>query len=233
MFGNTREGAWGPCKQLGLLTSREVGHSRGGGKELCPQGMALHYKNYFGWIQSQGKKAASTSATDSLSRQEDPEQRQDLRMKVQALTVTMLLLVLLCSAPAPSGVLGSQAGNLERQAGTGDPGEAPWPPGDGGDKLPGQGSERSHPLARAWKVMREAHPSSRSPSKATAKALLGNGEQVPPGKPWRLAVQPSRSRIPRLSHHLKDYGKFNSDTVSTACPCSGGRGFAGGVCSPG
>lgn len=56
MFGNTREGAWGPRKQLGLLTSREVGHSRGGGKELCPQGMALHYKNYFGWIQSQGKK---------------------------------------------------------------------------------------------------------------------------------------------------------------------------------
>lgn len=139
-------------------------------------------------------------------------------MKVQALTVTTLLLVLLCSAPAPSGVLGSQAGNLERQAGTGGPGEAPWPPGDGGDKLPGQGSERSHPLASAWKVMREAHPSSRSPSKAMAKALLGNGEQVPPGKPWRLAVQPSRSRIARLSHHLKDYGKFNSDTVSTACP---------------
>lgn len=165
----------------------------------------------------------------ALSRQEDPEQRQDPRMNVQALTVTMLLLVLLCSAPAPSGALGSQAGNLERQAGAGGPAEAPWPPGDGGDKLPGQGSERSHPLANAWKVMREAHRSSRSASKATAKALLGSGEQVPPGKPWRLPPQPSRSRSARLSHQLKDYGRFNSDTVRTACPwterervCAGG-----------
>ncbi|XP_053799468.1 uncharacterized protein LOC128788449 [Vidua chalybeata] len=150
----------------------------------------------------------------ALSRQKDPEQRQDLRMNVQALAVTTLLLVLLCSAPALSGTLGSQASNLERQAGAGFPEEAPWPPGDGGDKLPGQGSERSHPLASAWKVMREAHPSSRSLSKAMAKALLGSGEQVAPGKPWRLPLQPSRSRMARLSHHLKDYGKFNSDTHS-------------------
>ncbi|RMC02885.1 hypothetical protein DUI87_20078 [Hirundo rustica rustica] len=145
---------------------------------------------------------------------EDPEHRQDLRMSVQALTVTTLLLVLLCSAPAPSGALGSQAGNLERQAGVGGPGEAPWPPGDGGDELPGQGSERSRPLANAWKAMRAAHPSSRVRGKATAKALLGSGEQVAPGKPWRLPLQPSRSRIARLSHHLKDFGKFNSDTHS-------------------
>lgn len=135
-------------------------------------------------------------------------------MSVQALTVTTLLLVLLCSAPAPSGALGSQPGNLERQARLGGPEEAPWPPGDGGDKLPGQGSERSHPLASAWKVMREAHPSSRVRSKAAAKAVLGSGEQVAPGKPWRLPLQPSRSRIARLSHHLKDFGKFNSDTHS-------------------
>lgn len=138
-------------------------------------------------------------------------------MNVQALAVTMLLLVLLCSVPALSGVLGSQASNLQRQAEAGLPEEAPWPPGDGGDRLPGQGSERrTHPLASAWKVMREAHPSSRSLSKATGRALLGSGEQVAPGKPWRLPLQPSRSRTARLSHHLKDYGKFNSDTVSTA-----------------
>lgn len=166
----------------------------------------------------------------ALSRQEDPEQRQYLRMKVQALTVTTLLLVLLCSAPAPSGALGSQAGNLERQAGARGPEEAPWPPGDGGDKLPGQGSERSHSLASAWKVMREAQRSSRPPSKAMAKALLGTGEQVPPGKPWRLPLPPSHSRIPRLGHHLKDYGKFNSDTVSTACPRPAGeRVWVGGL----
>lgn len=67
MFGNTREEDWGPRKQLDFLASWEVGHSRGGGKGLCPQGMSLHYKNYFGWIQSQGEKAASTSATDSNS----------------------------------------------------------------------------------------------------------------------------------------------------------------------
>lgn len=155
-------------------------------------------------------------------------------MNIQTLTVTTLLLVLLCSAPAPFGALGSQAGNLERQAGAGSPEEASWPPRDGGNKLPGQGSERSHPLTNAWKVMREAHPSSRSPSKAMAKALLGSGEQVPPGKPWRLPLKPSHSRTVRLSHHLKDYGKFNSDTVSTACPwtarervCAGG--LAGGA----
>lgn len=135
-------------------------------------------------------------------------------MNVQALMVTTLLLVLLCSAPAPCGALGSQAGNLERQAGAGGPAEAPWPPGDGEDKLPGQGSERSHPLASAWKAMREAQPSSRSASKATAKALLGRA---------------SRSRSARLSHQLKDYGRFNSDTVRTTCPwtvrervCAGG-----------
>ncbi|KAM7057044.1 uncharacterized protein M8220_003289 [Acridotheres tristis] len=130
-------------------------------------------------------------------------------MNIQALTVTTLLLVLLCSAPAHSGALGSQASTLERQAVAGGPEEAPWPPGDGGDKLPGQGSERSHPLTNAWKVMREAQPSSRS-----SKALLGSGEQLPPGKPWRLPLQPSRSRMGRLSHQLRDYGKFNSDTHS-------------------
>lgn len=67
MFGSTREGDWSPRKQLGLLVSWEVGHSRGGGKGLCPQGMSLHYKNYFSCIQSQRKKAASTSAIDSDS----------------------------------------------------------------------------------------------------------------------------------------------------------------------
>lgn len=67
MFGNTKDRDWGPHKQLGLLTSWEVGHSRGGGKGLCLQGMFLHYKNHFSWIQSQGEKAASTSATDSNS----------------------------------------------------------------------------------------------------------------------------------------------------------------------
>ncbi|XP_056364750.1 uncharacterized protein LOC130262022 [Oenanthe melanoleuca] len=173
--------------------------------------MSLHYKNYLAWIQSQGEKAAFTSATDSSSLVQagGPEQRQDLRMNVQALTVTTLLLVLLC----PSGALGLQASNLERQAGAGGPGEAPWPPGDGGDKLPGQGSERSHALAKAWKAMREAQPGSRS-SKAMAKALQGRGEQLPPGKPWRLPGQPSRSRTARLSHQLSDFGKFNSDTHS-------------------
>ncbi|CAN8212640.1 unnamed protein product [Coccothraustes coccothraustes] len=137
-------------------------------------------------------------------------------MNVQPLAVTRLLLVLLCSVPALSGQQGSQASNLQRQAEAGFPEEAPWPPGDGGDKLPGQGSERTHPLASAWKVMREAHRSSRSLSKATAKALLGSGEQVAPGKAWRLPLQPSRSRMARLSHHLKDYGKFNSDTSDDA-----------------
>lgn len=135
-------------------------------------------------------------------------------MNAQALAVTPLLLVLLCSVPALSGVLGSQASNLQRQREAGFPEEAPWPPGDGGDKLPGQGSERTHPLASAWKVMREAHGSSRSLSKATPKALLGSGEKVAPGKAWRLPLQPSRSRMARLSHHLKDYGRFNSDTHS-------------------
>lgn len=172
-------------------------------------------------------------APTALSRQEDPEQRQEPRMNVQVLTVTMLLLVLLCSAPAPSGALGLQAGNLERQAGTGGPEEAPWLSGHGGDKLPGQGSESSHPLANAWKAMREVQPSSRSSSKALAKALLGTGEQLPPGKPWRLPLQPSRSRMARLSHHLRDYGKFNSDTVSTACPGTAGLVLGGAGCQGG
>ncbi|XP_063251639.1 uncharacterized protein LOC134549706 isoform X2 [Prinia subflava] len=135
-------------------------------------------------------------------------------MSVQALTIPTLLLVLFCSAPAPSGALGSQAGNLGRQAGAGGPEKAPWPPGDGGDKLPGQGSERSHPLADAWKALREAQPGSGSPSKAAARALPGSGEQLPPGRPWRLPALPSRSRTARRSHHLKDYGRFNSDTHS-------------------
>lgn len=75
--------------------------------------------------------------------------------------------------------------------------------------------------------MREAHPSSGSLSKAMAKALLGSGEQVAPGKPWRLPLQPSRSRMVRLS--LKDHGKFNSNTVGTVRErvCAGGCTVSG------
>lgn len=154
----------------------------------------------------------------ALSRQEDPEQSQALRMKVQALTVAALLLVPLCSAPAPSEALGGRASTPERQPGAGGPGEDPWPPGDGADNLPGQGSEGSRPPAGAWEVMGEAPPGSGSPSKAMAKLPPGSGEQDPPGKARRLLPQPSRSRSPGLSHHLKGHGKFNGDTVSTTHP---------------
>ncbi|XP_074438496.1 uncharacterized protein LOC141741553 [Larus michahellis] len=146
--------------------------------------------------------------------QEDAEQSQALRMKVQALTVTALLLVLLSSAPAPSEAVGGRAGTRERQPGPGSHGEDPRAPGDGGDNLPSQGSEGSHPLSGAWEVMGEASPSSRSPSKAMAKPPLGSSKQDPLGKLRRLPRQPSRSRSPGLSHHLKGHGKFNGDTHS-------------------
>ncbi|XP_063010198.1 uncharacterized protein LOC134417190 [Melospiza melodia melodia] len=219
MFGNTQEGDWGPRKQLGLLTSWRWDTAGAGEKGCAPRVRPCTIKITLAASRVRGKQQLPPLllTPTALSRQEDPEQRQDLRMKVQALAVTTLLLGLLCPVPALSGVLGSQAGTLQRQAAAGLPGEAPWPPGHGGDKLPGQGSERrTHPLASAWKVMREAHPSSRSLSKATAGALLGSGEQVAPGKAWRLPLQPSRSSTARLSQHLKDYGKFNSDTHS--CP---------------
>ncbi|GAB0176968.1 hypothetical protein GRJ2_000162000 [Grus japonensis] len=135
-------------------------------------------------------------------------------MKVQVLTVAVFLVVLLCSALAPSEALGGRAGALERQPGAGSPGEDSWPPGDRGNNLPGQGTEGSHPPASAWEVMGEALPRSRSPSKAVAKPPLGSGEQDPPGKPRRLPPQPSRSRSPGLSHRLKGHGKFNGDTHS-------------------
>lgn len=150
----------------------------------------------------------------ALSGQEDPEQSQTLRMKVQALTVTALL-VLLCSALAPSEALGGRAGTPERQPGAGGPGKDSWPPEDGADDLPGQGSEGSSFPASAWEVMGEAPPGSGSPSKAMAKIPGASGKQGPPGKPRRLPPQPSRSRSPGLSHHLKGHGKFNGDTVST------------------
>lgn len=144
-------------------------------------------------------------------------------MKVQALRVTVLLLVLLCSAPAPSETLGGWARDLERQLGAGAPGEDPRPPADGGDNLPWQGSDGSHPLASAWEVMEEVPPSSRSPSKATTKPTRGSGDQDLPRKPRRVPPQPSRSRSPGLSHLQKGYGKFNGDTVSMACPWSARR----------
>lgn len=132
-------------------------------------------------------------------------------MKVEVLTVVALLLVLLCSAPAPSEALGGWAGTPSRQLGVGGPREDLWPPGDGEDSLPGQGSDGSQPLAGAWEVM-----GARTPSKAMAKPPLGSGEQDPRSKPRRHPPQPSRSR--RLSHHLKGHGKFNGDTVSTTHP---------------
>ncbi|CAM9964656.1 unnamed protein product [Bubo scandiacus] len=135
-------------------------------------------------------------------------------MKVHVLTVTALLLVLLCSAPAPSEALRGWADAPGRQPGVGSPAEDPWPPGDGGDNLPRQGLEGSCPLAGAWEVMGEALPSSRSPSNALAKPPLGSSQQDPPSKPWKLPPQASRSRKPGLSHHLKGHGKFNGDTHS-------------------
>lgn len=147
----------------------------------------------------------------ALSGQEDPNHIQALRMNVKVLMVTALLLVLLCSAPAPSEALGSWTGILRKHPGVGGPGKDSRPPGDGGVNLPGQGLDRSHPVASAWEVM-----GARPPSKAMARPSLGSGEQDLHSKPWRHPPQPSRSR--RLSHHLKGHGKFNGDTVSTTHP---------------
>ncbi|PKU36067.1 pseudouridine-metabolizing bifunctional [Limosa lapponica baueri] len=135
-------------------------------------------------------------------------------MKVQALSVTALLLVLLSSALALSEALGDHTSTLKGQPGAEGHGEDPRAPGDGGDNLPRQGLVGSHPLAGAWEVMGEASPSSGSPSRALAKPSLGSSEQRPPSKLRRLPRQPSRSRIPGLSHHLKGHGKFNGDTHS-------------------
>ncbi|XP_065692990.1 uncharacterized protein [Patagioenas fasciata] len=137
-------------------------------------------------------------------------------MKVQALKVTMLLLVLLCTAPAPSETLGGWSRALERQLRAGAPGEHPWPPADGGDNLPQQGSSGSHPLAGAWEVIEEVPSGSRSPSKAMTKSARSSGDQDLPRKPRSVPPQPSHSRSPGLSHLLKGYGKFNGDTHS--CP---------------
>ncbi|KAM6420081.1 uncharacterized protein J5M81_016966 [Pluvialis apricaria] len=146
------------------------------------------------------------------SGQEDPEQSQALRMKVQVLMVTSLLLVLLFSAPEPSEALRGRASAPERQSGPG--GHAEDCPGDGRDNLPRQGLEGSRPPASVWELVGEAPPSSGSPSKAMAKPQPGSGAQDPPGKLRRLPRQPSRSRSPGLSPHLKGHGKFNGDTHS-------------------
>lgn len=134
-------------------------------------------------------------------------------MKFQVLKVAALLLVLLCSASAPSEALGGWASTSERQAGAGGPAEDPWPLGDARDNLPGQSSKGSHRSAGAWKVMEEV-----STSKAMAKAMLSRDEQKPLGKPRRRPLQPFHSRSLGPSHHLKGYGKFNEDTVSTTLP---------------
>lgn len=196
----------------------EVGHSRGGGKGCAPGVGPCAIK-----MTSAGSSGREERQFPPLllpptasAGQEDAEQSQALRMKVQALMVTALLLVLLSSAPAPSEAVGGRAGTRERQPGTGSHGEDPRAPGDGGDNLPSQGSEGSHPLSGAWEVMGEASPSSRSPSKAMAKPPLGSSKQDPLGKLRRLPRQPSRSRSLGLSHHLKGHGKFNGDTVSTS-----------------
>lgn len=139
-------------------------------------------------------------------------------MKSPALMVTVLLLVLLSSDLAPSEALGGRASAPERQPGVGDHGEDPQPPGGGGDNLPSHGTGGSHALASMWELVREVPLSSRSPSKAMAKPLLGRGEQDPPGRPRKLPAQPPCSQSPGLSHHLKGHGKFNGDTVSTAHP---------------
>ncbi|XP_014792718.1 PREDICTED: uncharacterized protein LOC106885232 [Calidris pugnax] len=150
----------------------------------------------------------------ALSGEEDPEQSQTLRMKVQVLSVTALLLVLLSSAPAPSEALGGHTSTLKRQLGAEGHGEDPRALGDGGDNLPRQGLVGSHPLAGAWEVMGEMSPSSGSPSKALAKPSPGSSEPQPLGKLRRHPRQPSRSRSPGLSHHLKGHGRFNGDTHS-------------------
>ncbi|KAM6293059.1 uncharacterized protein LJ264_016447 [Porphyrio hochstetteri] len=62
--------------------------------------------------------------------------------------------------------------------------------------------------------MAGALPSSGFPSKWMAKPPPGGSGQERAGKARRLPPQPSRSRSPGLSHHLKGYGKFNGDTHS-------------------
>ncbi|XP_035198657.1 skin secretory protein xP2-like [Oxyura jamaicensis] len=126
-------------------------------------------------------------------------------MKVQVLTAAALLLVQLSSAPAQAEAWG---GSLEWQPGAGGPPEAPRP-GPGGDTLPGQGAESSHPLAGAWEAPAEAPQNPGAPSKA-----MGSGQQDPPSELRRRLPQPSRSRSLGLSHHLKGHGKFNADTHS-------------------
>ncbi|XP_053931700.1 uncharacterized protein LOC128853167 isoform X2 [Cuculus canorus] len=135
-------------------------------------------------------------------------------MKVEALMVTVLLLVLLSPAPAPSQALGDRTATPERQPGVGGPEEDLLPPGKGGNNLPRQGSKRSCPMAGEWELKEEAPMGSRSTSRAMAKSPPCSSEQDPASKPPRLLPQPLRSRSPRLSHHLKGYGKFNGDTHS-------------------
>lgn len=109
MVGNTRERDWGSHEQLGLLTSWEVGRSRAGEEGCAPKVCPCTIRITLAGSRVRGKKQLPPlllTAT-ALSRQKDPEQRQDLKMDVQALAVTTLILVLLCSAPAPSGALES------------------------------------------------------------------------------------------------------------------------------
>ncbi|XP_040514952.1 uncharacterized protein LOC121106531 isoform X2 [Gallus gallus] len=121
-------------------------------------------------------------------------------MKVWVLTAAALLLAQLSLAPAHVEALGDGAALPARQLGAGGPTDNHRPAGDGGDNE----ADDSHP-----QVLAEHHPGSGVPCKAT-----GSGMQHPPSRPRRSPPQPFRSRSLGLSHHLKGYGKFNSDTHS-------------------
>lgn len=134
------------------------------------------------------------------------------------LTAAALMLAQLSLAPAHIEVLGEWAALPARQLGAGGPTENHRPAGDGGDNQ----AYGSHPQVAVWEALAEHHPTSGAPCKAT-----GSSARDPPSRPRRSPPQPFRSRSLGLSHHLKGYGKFNSDTVSTGHACPSPRAQAG------
>lgn len=134
-------------------------------------------------------------------------------MKVWVLTAAALLLAQLSLAPAHVEALGDGAALPARQLGAWGPTDNHRPAGDGGDNQ----ADDSRPQALA-----EHRPGSGAPCKATSSSM-----QDPPSRPRRSPPQPFRSRSLGLSHHLKGYGKFNSDTVSTGHACPSPRAQVG------